>query len=261
MPSKVFPRKFYRFRARNLLFAMILAPFLFLSSCEKIFDTPDEKKPTELRFEFAMGVLELSEDKDGVDNNGEKLQKASSKFTIESGFIAISNIEFDGRRQEGEDVYFVSDFDEPYLIDLTGEYEDVGISFDIPQGIYTTIEITLHIGAEGYSALTMKGDYRQNVHRSIPVLFDYGYPEQIRVRARPGAQKDQIVLTKDAVSTARVLVETESLLRLVNYGMIIQADVVEIDGEEIILINEHTNAGLFNSISSRMNNSFEVVIE
>ncbi len=234
---------------------VLVLPLILISSCEKILDQPDDKKPAELRFEFAMGTHELSDDK------FDKANKAVGKFSVESGFISVSNIEFDGRRQEGDDVYFISDFDEPLLIDLSGEFEDAGISFDIPQGIYTMIEVTLHIGTGEHPALRMQGEYRKNVHQSIPVLFNYGYPEQVRIRAKPGSSASNIVFTKEDSSTARVIVETESLFRLVNYGMIVQAETVEIDGKEMILINENTNTGLFNSISARMNNSFTVVIE
>ncbi len=69
-----------------------------LYACDKLMDTSPKKLPAKLGFEFAIDEYELLDDKHAHAPQGEQNQ---ARFIIDSGFMVIENIEFDGRRQHG----------------------------------------------------------------------------------------------------------------------------------------------------------------
>ncbi len=224
---------------------------LFIVSCEKIIDTSPKKLPAELEFEFSLQEYEHTEDKQG-----------QSKFTIDRGQLVLENIEFDGRQQQvAQNVYFISDFSFPLSIDLTPQGHQPDIRFEIPQGIYDMIEMTFHLGTDQLLSLVMEGHFQLGNQEPVAVLYEYAFREQIRVQAKPSDTQQQIIFTKDEPSTAKVKLNTESLLRLVNFGLLIQAEVIQVDGQDVIFINGNTNTGLYNSISARLKDAFILVIE
>ncbi len=244
-------------RKSIVLFAGIL--LIFITACEKLMDTSPEKLPAKLEFEFAIDAFE-SEEAD--DNTGSQVVKNQSKFTIDHGFLAIENIEFDGRRKHGAtNVYFMSDFPETINLNLTGELLQTDIAFDIPQGQYTMVELTFHLGDDHYPSLVMEGSFQRGNHEPIAVRFEYAYREQIRVKAKNYGGQQEVVFKKDEVSVAEVCIDTQSLVRLINFGMLMNAEVVIIDGREVLLINADTNPGLYNSISARLNQALRLLIK
>ncbi len=240
------------------LLAIIPLMLIFLS-CEQLLDTAPEKLPAKLQFEFAIQEYELPGEK-GVPKAASN--KSQERFAIEKGQITVENIEFDGRRQHGaQNVYFISNFESPIHVYLTPQHSTTDIVFDIPQGTYDMAEITFHLGDDHMPSLVMEGVFQRGNHEPVPVRFEYNYREQIRVRAKRTGGQQGFVLRKDEVSKAKVQVETQSLVRLVNYGMINRADIIKIDGKEVLLIDEKTNPSIFNSISARLQHAFIVVID
>ncbi len=238
---------------------ILFSLFITLSACDKLMDTSPEKLPTKLKFEFAIDEYDLIEDKDANTSQGTHNQ---SRFNINRGSIAIENIEFDGRRQHGAtSVYFISDFPETMLLNLTGSLSQTGISFDIPQGVYSMVELVFHLGDDHHPSLVMEGSFQRGNHEPIEVRFEYTYREQIRVKAKNHGGQEEMVFKKDEVSMAEVYIDTHSLSRLINFGMLKDAEVVIIDGKEVLLINEHSNPGLYNSISARLNHALRVLIK
>lgn len=236
---------------------VVFSLFMTLSACEKLMDTSPEKLPAKLAFEFAIDQYELIDDKDGNASQGNN----QSRFIIDSGFMAIENIEFDGRRQHGAtNVYFISDFSETVLLNLTDSLVQTGIAFDIPQGVYAMVELTFHLGDDQHPALVMEGSFQRGNHEPVDVRFEYTYREQIRVKANRQGGQEEVVFKKDEVSMAEVYIDTHSLSRLINFGMLMNAETIIVDGQEILLINERSNPRLYNSISARLNQALRVLI-
>jgi len=248
-----------QWRMPAMAWIAIVPFFLTIYSCEKLLDTAPDKLPAELQFEFAIQGYELLDDK---SLPGQENQANQGRFSIGEGQLAIENIEFDGRRQHGaQQVYFISNFPTSFIVNLTPQHSTTDISFDIPQGNYNMIEITFHLGDDLLPSLVMEGSFQRGNHEPVPVRFEYNYREQIPVKAKQGGGQPTFVFEKDEVSRAMVQVDTESLLRLVNFGMLIHAEIAYIDGTEVLLINENTNHAIFNSISARLSNALTLVID
>ena len=255
-------------------FILLALGLLFaFTGCEKITDPDPDKLPAKLKFDFSMTSFELSEDKD-LQNEQTKMIPVQDEtaqnpgtgrpnlFVLDSGTMVIENIEFEGRRTQGQEhIYFMTDFSSAYEIDLSDPAAQPDISFDIPQGNYYFIEITLHLGTNDLSSLIMRGNYTHPAHGEIPVIYDYSPGEQVRIRAKTRGNQMNFALATEEDSQGSIELDTGSLMRLVNYGMIVNAMVYDADGNEFLLINENINPGLFNNITARLPHAFSLVIE
>lgn len=253
-------------------FIMGFAILFTFTACEKITDSDPDKLPAKLKFDFTMTDFALSGDKDqeNTQQNGltstDQIRQGPdnqhNQFIIDTGTIVIRNIEFEGRRTQGQEhIYFMTDFPSAHEINLADPDTQPEISFDIPQGNYYLIEITLHLGTSELSSLIMQGNYTHPARGEIPVILDYGPAEQIRIRARTTGNQTNFALSREEDSRGSIELDTDSLMRLVNYGMIVNATLADREGEEILLIDENINPGLFNSISARLPHAFTLVIE
>ncbi len=182
------------------------------------------------------------------------------RFTMDDGHLRIASIEFEGRRGQGEDVFFTTDWGQPLEVFLGDGTTNFPVVFDIPQGIYNHLEIILNLYANNTPSLTMHGVLDRGPMRDMPVRFEYQHHERIRIRGS-GPQGRQVVLLEDQPATATVELDTGHLLRLVNMGMIMNAGVVEENGEEVVLISETSNSSTYNMIANRLAGAFTLAID
>lgn len=181
-------------------------------------------------------------------------------LSIIDGTLVINRIDFDGLRQNARDVFFTAEFDPPIVVDLGEGSSSRYVQFDIPQGVYDRMEFIFHLGAPGYLPLVMTGEANLPQLGMKQVRFEYQYPEPISTIAT-GPGGTTIVLKKDVVSKASVLVDAEKLFRLVNIGLLVSAEISNPSGAETILINQDLNSPIFNVVANRLSQSLEVVFE
>lgn len=212
--------------------------------------------PSEVSFIFE---LETDEGKKG-DFDCDIEVKASPVSGIEEGTLIVNAIEFDGRRAAGRDVSFVSAFPKVVTADLIKRITDYPVDFDIPQGIYNSIDITLHLDTVGKVAFLVSGTVKSGPLSTVPFSFEYGFPDMITVRARPVDGSD-IVLRRDRPSVARVKIDIGFMFRFVNPGSMASADMTTIGGVDYVVINSENNIALFNQIAARMTNAIKVTFE
>jgi hypothetical protein len=238
---------------KKLLPLALLLLFAFYS-CEKDPST----FPAKVKFVFGM-IPSLAENEikeAGVAENPEE----GNFLVIDDGILVISSIDFEGRRQGASDVFFTADFDPPIVVDLKEETSSQLVQFDIPQGIFERIELTFHLGAEGHLPLIMTGEANLPIVGNKLVRFEYQYSEPVRVLAQ-NLNENQIVLRKDVESQATVKINAQHLFRLVNPGLLIAAEILNEQNEEVILIAQGMNTPIFNVIANRLSQSFEVIFE
>lgn len=231
---------------KNHLFIPIFICFVLLSSCEK-----DELTlPAEVNLAFSMEPYHT-----------ETGLKAGGDFEVSQGTIIIQSLEFDGRRDQGEDYFFTKHFDNALQAELHNGNVNQQVSFDIPQGVYNRIEMMFSLGQEGENAICLQGLFQQGSLDEVPIVFEYPFTENVRIKAKNKSGNEQIVLKKNNPSTATVLVDIPFMFQLVNPGMIQLAETTIVNGEEIILINPETNTDIFNLLATRLEKSMRVIFE
>lgn len=231
--------------------SFILLAFLFLViSCQK-----DELTlPSKVLFKFGM-ISSFNED------NGNKNSNNSHLFFIDKGRFIFENIEFDGRRDEGKDIFFISNFPSAVEAVLENQETNFEVKFDIPQGVYNKIDISFYIDNSQHIPIVLEGKFKTGaVEKNI--RFEYNHTEKISVRAynKQNAQ-NSIVLTKDESSTAFVIVDSEFLFRFISIAAIMNAESFLLNNNEVILINNQHNTDLFNQIAGRINNCIYIMFE
>ncbi len=217
-----------------------------ITSCEK----DDLTLPSDVDFEFSMNPYTPANE-----------LKAGQGFTIDKGKLILSSIEFDGRRNEGEDYYFSRNFTSPLEAELHTKELNQEVHFDIPQGIYNTIEISFYLGEESKNGLFLNGTLQKGPFEEVPIQFEYAAGEVIRIKAKNSGESEVIALKKDTPSKASVIFDAEMFFRFVNVNMIMNAETTSIDGVETIVINEDYNNDIFSFLIARMPISLRVIFE
>ena len=232
----------------SLIIILVLPTFIF-TSCIK-----DELTlPTEVNFKF--GIEPHEQEEDGLKSN----YPSTNSVIINNGTLTIDAIEFDGKRNEGKDVFFISNFSEIIIANLESQTTNRSVRFDVPQGIYNQVDITLHL-TDRHSSLILEGNVSVASQGQRKVRFEYNYSDIVRVRAT--SNNDQsIVLKKDTRTTVNVIVDAGFLFRFINPNAIANGDIVNNNGQDLILINEINNINLYNQLASRIDNSFKIVFE
>jgi hypothetical protein len=245
-------------RFRNLYF-FITVTLVLVTSCSK-----DELTlPSKVYFHFGMTPYSDSEDEEGFKNGNESTgQPGPISFSIQEGTLVIAAIEFDGKRAQGQDVYFISDFPAPLVTKLHEGGTQATVDFDIPQGIYKRIDISLHLGNGADAApLKLEGVFNRPGIGPVKLIFEYAFDDIITIRSTGSGVNHQITLRKDQPSNAMVQLDTGSLFALVNPGVFMNADISVENGQNILRISNNHNRNIFNQIAARMNNAFTIVFE
>lgn len=237
---------------RTLLLPLFL--LLFVYSCQKDPST----LPARVQFSFGMAPFESGTDLKEL--SGIDFLKSPNFLIIDDGRLVISKIDFEGRRQNVGDVFFTASFDPPIIIDLKEEIASRVVQFDIPQGIYERIEMVFFLGAPGQLPLLMTGQANLPASGQKQVRFEYQFSEPVRVKARDKTE-NEIVLRKDEISNATLIINAAHLFRLVNPGLINSAQIINENDTEVILISQGANPSIFNVVANRLSQSFEVTFE
>ena len=237
---------------KKLLF--LIPVFLVFYSCVK------DPSTFPARVNMNFGMLFLGEEEGLKDMQVGEEAENGVFLSITDGVLVISRIDFEGRRQNAEDVFFTAEFAPPIVAELAEGITNQYVQFDIPQGIYDRMEFIFHLGAPGYMPLVMTGEANLPQFGEKLVRFEYQYPEPIGTIATD-PEEDAIVLKKDEISTASVLIDAEKLFRLVNIGQLMSAEISNPGGIETIVINQDMNSPIFNVIANRLSQSFEVIFD
>ncbi len=217
-----------------------------LWSCEK----DDLKLPAEVKLAFDMNSF-----------NMEETTKAAQQFSVDQAYLVLSAIEFDGKREQGEDYFFTREFDKPLQAEMHTGLANQDVSFDIPQGIYNVIEMNLAMGDGTGTALMLRGRFQKGPLEDVPVLFEYSFREEIRVRAMNKEGNRQVVLRKDIPGKATVIFDVPFMFQLCNMAMIRNAEQFTFEGKETIIINNEKNTDIFNLLATRLDKSLQVIFE
>jgi hypothetical protein len=230
-------------------FPLIIIAVISLTSCNK----DPFSLPSEVNFHFGMIKV-------GVDDVN-TYSSSPRNYIINGGYLSVNSLAFEGRRENAADFFFNSVFSPVLEADLGEGYANQAVKFDIPQGIYERIEWIFNLGGENQIPLILFGEVHLNNHgKKYSLQIEYDLKETVRVVAvQPG--KNQIILNQNVPAVVKVEVDAEYLLRLVNQGMILNAETTIVDGEKIILINSQNNRNIFDKIASRINQSFTVTFQ
>ncbi|WP_146192242.1 hypothetical protein [Marinilabilia rubra] len=245
---------------------IIAIGFIFLfTGCKK-----DELTlPANVDFVFELNPFETSGEKSDLKSTfaeGENPQKDKGNqfkdLIIDNATAFITSIEIEGIREQGGDVFLISEFDPPVEINLQNEQViSSDISFDIPQGVYEKLDIQFNMGDATHPALDFQGSLNQGNSSAIQFRFSYVPMEIIQVRATRVNPSEKIVLDKHKNSQAKVTLNAEYLFQNFTLDHLNDVTAINTNNGKEVRVNNKNNKSVFGLMTGRLEQSISVIFE
>lgn len=223
---------------------LIIALFVILSSsCKK---DKKWKIPTDVKFKMDIN----------------RSTGLSGNLIWTSGNIMVANFTFDGKRDQGGDVYFTKTYSTGLNIFFDPNNPVSAWAFEIPQGTYTQINVSYKtFGNPGDDHIIVKGTYTNTINSNVyPVQFEFEAEEFYNIVAKTSSGSTQIVLDKDVASTATIKADPVYWFQTVTTSMMDNATFVTISGNPTILITDAANENIYDAVRDRMDDDVTTVI-
>lgn len=212
----------------------LISLLVLVVSCSK----SEWKKPTDVTFMF--------------DINKEKTMNGNLYFT--GGEVILRELTFDGKRVQGEDVYFEKEFDDGLDVLISSSVINSQLVFDIPQGTYTSIRIDFEAEESEDKLITIKGNYTNSNNKQFPVILeieDIGIYDKI---AKTKQGETEMNLVANQPSKAAIIFDPVYWFENISSSELDEAQTTFINGVETILISENSNEDLHDVIHDIIEN-------
>jgi len=245
---------------------MIFIGIIFLfTGCKK-----DELTlPADVDFVFNLNSFEANAEEADLKSTlakeetpAEKTGNQFKELIIDKATTYITSVEIEGVREQGEDVFLLSEFNPPIEINIQdGQTVSSDISFDIPQGIYEKLDIQFNMGDETHPALDFQGSLSQGKSSALQFYFSYVPMEIIQVRATRVSPSEKIVLDKHKNAQAKVTLNAEYLFQNFTLDHLNDVTVVNTNNGKEVRINNKNNSSVFGLMTGRLEKSISVIFE
>lgn len=254
---------------KKLFFTGVFISFL-ISGCQK-----DELTlPAQVDFIFEMKPFIIEwEDTDNVkvaslksnvpDKTLFNKKEAPHSFLVNQAKLTITSIEIEGEREQGDDVFLVSDFDPPLEVQFsegTGT-PNQNVSFDLPQGIYKKLDIVFYLGTDDEPAISLNGSISPGESGKASFNFDYPLKEKLETRATHQTSAENIVLSKNNKSQAKVIFNAEYLFGNLSVHNLSGTRLSYAPNQQEVVVNQKNNSYIYEQLMSRLEKSIAVVFE
>jgi hypothetical protein len=254
---------------RLLLFVIAGGMLAIPPSC-----TEDEfLEPVKVALEIKMAHNEPFDDRDDDDKSLSLDDTMEDELEFISGKLHLSAIEFGGERENNDSHYFSRSFSDRLVADLEEETLNQPVSFDIPQGSYKSIRLTLHTNkTDTCCGLVFRGMYEPEMDGSgqigpppfeeIPVeLSFFNHEESIPLTLKTETGEQQIVFKDDQWDTLEITIDLAHMFKFINPGRLRQAEIHGTGKRKKIIISSQHNQKLYYSLVERVERSMKAVIK
>lgn len=188
---------------------------------------------------------------------------ASSEFLhFTSGNMIIREIDFAGDRKKGGGVNFSNSISNGSVVNFNDGTSLPAIHYDIPQGTYNKINLTIKSFDEDPSpSLSLKGYYVEDGSDSIQLVYEFHSGENFSVTGKSNSGSSQIVLIEDQPSICKITFDPNYWFDTVTENLLDSAEVTDVNGISTIIINESKNAVIYNIISGRIAEATKAVFQ
>ena len=180
--------------------------------------------------------------------NIEEQSTAEGKLVFNAGYLIMESFSFDGKREEGSDVYFTKVYDVS-LNAMLGETVPKELTFDIPQGIYSSIEVEVVSKSANLPNLVVNGLFENNAGTKYPVRFEFNKTKTFLIEGEDLVKNgNEISLEESLKTNATIWLNPAKWFEAVSAARLDKAAIVSINGEDTILINETINPQIYHVV-------------
>lgn len=194
---------------------------LLMFACSKVNQL---KQPTSLCFEVVLS------DSDALN---QRIQYNSSTITLEQ-------MTLEGQRTEGSDVYFTMDYQPVESIAMSSGVMQA-LNFDIPQGMYTHLNLRWH--PQHGSIFQVEGNYRNDNGMTYPMRIELTMYVPFSIVYEGNSADFQVDKT-----TGTIVLAIRDWFLPTQLDLLNNAELVEENGQAIVLINAEHNVKLYQHI-------------
>lgn len=192
---------------------------------------------------------------------------------IERGRYLLSEVAFKGYRESGADYFFEREYEPGLEVAMETGRMATAISFDMPQGLYERIAISLKVeksegnekeGGKPYNeqaSLILYGSYTNVLKQQVPLIFVYNYDDTFEFNARSDKGQHVIAVGGGNYPKARIRFKPSYWLQQLNSRMLQGAKLTLVNGVPTIVLSEQQNEQIFNVLTSRIKKASDLSFE
>ena len=109
------------------------------------------------------------------------------------GEMLISRLKLEGDRVQAEDYFFQNGYQPPLKVSLDADFNSE-LSFDLPQGIYSRIELDFEIPSANIPVLTINGRFKDSTDTWLPLRIEVSSFEYFQILATDYRGEQEIVI-------------------------------------------------------------------
>jgi hypothetical protein len=188
------------------------------------------------------------------------------KLEVDEAIIFLTDIEIEGIREQGEDVFLAMPYDPPHRIVLKGNaVSEQKLAIDLPQGVYQNLEIRLFLGNDEHPALQFTGQVSPGNSPTVTFNVLYEIKEEISIFAsrKDGRPTDNIVLNKNQNEQVSLTLDADYLFKYFPVSLLATNNKNEqaLDNQIIISNIKKQDKSFFSLMQGRLEKSFSFVFE
>lgn len=210
-----------------------------------------------------------------LEMEGEQNGSATEPIQVTGGRFLISELEFDGYRENGENYFFTKKFPDSLNVAFSSSSTTKILAFEMPQGIYSRIDIRLGVPSlkEGTAAVEVLervslkggveiwGNYINTKGEAVPFIFIYSAKDVFKYTAKSTAGDQQVVVKAKADHKGVIRFNPQHWMELINARMLQSANIKIVDGAPTIIISKSQNDHIYNLLVSRIEKSTSLSFE
>lgn len=206
---------------------------------------------------------------------------SNERLNFTGGYITLASFSFEGRREQGADVFFTKEYDRGLQIAFDATQPVDALAFQVPQGNYVRIEVEMETyDGTSISGLVVTGSYLHSNGTRYPLRLELSSSVDFEIEAKDKTGSKQIVLKQSSPASAKIKLDPAEWFEAVPLSHMDSAVLAtgenegeresEEEGESeeemesgasFILINEEFNESIYEIIITRIEQSAEIVFE
>lgn len=178
------------------------------------------------------------------------LQNSSPDLDLTAGILRIDKFEFEGKRQQGNDVYFADEVAGLTALDVSTSSFLNAMRYDIPQGTYDEIRCRIRFKSSESSlpSLHIEGNYVNASSQSFPVIFEAFDQVPIEI----SLTGTEVVFVEETDANGIIHFNINEWFSSLTANQLDNADLTTINSVQTILIDEQNNSALYDIIFNRI---------
>lgn len=239
---------------KSIFYLVVLLP---LFSCKK--DELTRPVAAELQLEIA-----------GMEDG-----RTVEPLLVQGGLLRTGSLNFEGYRESGEDYFFTRNYPDTLVVSFSKTTAGQIMSFEMPQGIYKRIHISLEVPAlpdknnsnatpdrtQLRGGVEIWGNYINAHGEEIPFLFIYSAIDSFDFTASSASGNQEVAISNESRRLGRLRFDPLAWMQLINPRMLQSAKLSDVGGVPTIIISEVTNDHIYNLLANRIQTSTTLLFE